>query len=111
MAGVYQTFHTSREHDHGLRFVNEEWNDSIANGDKFLLKWNASVVGAAAQLGLFKVTYPKDGVVVYELAANLTGMLLQPSEPHRSLDFSLFGGRGLIVTMVSLMHFVGTAYD
>lgn len=87
MAGVYQTFHISSEHDHGLRFVNDEWNDSIANGDKFLLKWNASVVGAAAQLGLFKVIYPKDGVVVYEFTTNLTGMLLQPSESHRRFLF------------------------
>lgn len=61
-------------HGHGLRFLNEEWNDSISNGDPFTLKWNQSVVKAGAELGLFKVTYPADGVVVYDLVTNLTGV-------------------------------------
>lgn len=59
---------------HGLRFLNEDWNDSISNGDLFTLTWNQSLVKAGAELGLFKVTYPADGVVVYDLVANLTGL-------------------------------------
>ncbi|QLI68937.1 uncharacterized protein G6M90_00g061780 [Metarhizium brunneum] len=57
---------------HGLRFLNEDWNDSISNGNLFTLTWNQSLVKAGAELGLFKVTYPADGVVVYDLVANLT---------------------------------------
>ncbi|KAJ6446866.1 Lipoic acid synthetase [Purpureocillium lavendulum] len=57
---------------HGLRFLNDEWNDSISNGDPFTLRWNQSVAKAGSQLGLFKVTYPEDGVIVYELVTNLT---------------------------------------
>ncbi|KAF5130936.1 hypothetical protein E5D57_007285 [Metarhizium anisopliae] len=51
---------------HGLRFLNEDWNDSISNGNLFTLTWNQSLVKAGAELGLFKVTYPADGVVVRE---------------------------------------------
>ncbi|PNY23069.1 Uncharacterized protein TCAP_06978 [Tolypocladium capitatum] len=58
---------------HSLRFLNDDWNDSISNGELFTLRWNQSVVKAGSQLGLFKVTYPQDGVVVYELVTNLTG--------------------------------------
>ncbi|KND87777.1 hypothetical protein TOPH_07540 [Tolypocladium ophioglossoides CBS 100239] len=57
---------------HSLRFLNDDWNDSISNGEFFTLRWNQSLVKAGSQLGLFKVTYPKDGVVVYELVTNLT---------------------------------------
>ncbi|KAK2593949.1 hypothetical protein QQS21_008356 [Conoideocrella luteorostrata] len=59
-------------HDHGLRFLNEEWNDSISNGHPFTLKWNQSLVKADSQLGLFKIRYPEEGVVVYDLVSNLT---------------------------------------
>ncbi|OAA47126.1 hypothetical protein NOR_02762 [Metarhizium rileyi] len=57
---------------HGLRFLNEDWNDSISNGSPFTLTWNQSLIKAGAELGLFKVTYPANGVVVYDLVANLT---------------------------------------
>ncbi|KAM4065379.1 hypothetical protein HRG_004300 [Hirsutella rhossiliensis] len=57
---------------HGLRFLNDEWNDSISNGDSFTLRWNQSLAKLGSGLGVFKVTYPKDGVVVYELISNLT---------------------------------------
>lgn len=66
----------SHTHSRGIRFLNTDWNDSISNGDSFGLKWNVSVAGTAAKLGLFKVTYPENGVVVYEFASNLTGMWL-----------------------------------
>lgn len=59
---------------HGLRFLNDEWNDSISNGDSFTLRWNQSLARLGSGLGAFKVTYPKDGVVVYELVSNLTGV-------------------------------------
>jgi hypothetical protein len=59
---------------HGLRFLNDEWNDSISNGDPFTLKWNQTFAKAGAELGLFKVLYPADGVTVYNLVANLTGV-------------------------------------
>ncbi|GJN69354.1 hypothetical protein VFPFJ_06071 [Purpureocillium lilacinum] len=57
---------------HGLRFLNDEWNDSISNGDPFTLRWNQTVDKGGSQLSLFKVTYPEDGVIVYELVTNLT---------------------------------------
>jgi hypothetical protein len=59
----------------GLRFLNEEWNDSISNDHPFTIQWNESLDEAQApELGLFKITYPKNGVVVYELVSNLTGV-------------------------------------
>ena len=66
----------SNVYGHGLRFLNDEWNDSISNGDPFTLRWNQSLVKAGSELGLFKVTYPEDedGVVVYDLISNLTGV-------------------------------------
>ena len=58
----------------GIRFLNEEWNDSISNGHLFTIKWNESLDEARSpELGLFKITYPRDGDVVYELVSNLTG--------------------------------------
>ncbi|KAK4074459.1 uncharacterized protein Triagg1_5055 [Trichoderma aggressivum f. europaeum] len=60
----------------GLRFLNEEWNDSISNGHPFAIQWNESLDGTQApELGLFKITYPKDGVIAYELVSNLTGSM------------------------------------
>ncbi|KAL7910183.1 hypothetical protein GGI35DRAFT_358310 [Trichoderma velutinum] len=60
----------------GLRFLNEEWNDSISNDHLFTIQWNESLDEAQApELGLFKITYPKDGVVAYELVSNLTGSM------------------------------------
>ncbi|KAL7818298.1 hypothetical protein V8C26DRAFT_53253 [Trichoderma gracile] len=57
----------------GLRFLNEEWNDSISNGHPFTIQWNQSLDEARSpELGLFKITYPRDGDVVYELVSNLT---------------------------------------
>ncbi|PNP58832.1 hypothetical protein THARTR1_01080 [Trichoderma harzianum] len=60
----------------GLRFLNEEWNDSISNDHPFTIQWNESLDGTQApELGLFKITYPKDGVIAYELVSNLTGSM------------------------------------
>ncbi|KAL7800077.1 hypothetical protein V8C37DRAFT_4130 [Trichoderma ceciliae] len=57
----------------GLRFLNEKWNDSISNGHPFTIQWNESLDEARApELGLFKITYPQNGVAVYELISNLT---------------------------------------
>lgn len=58
---------------HGLRFLNEEWNESISNGELFTLVWNETIEGSDAQLGVFRITYPRDGVKEYELVTNLTG--------------------------------------
>lgn len=58
----------------GLRFLNGEWNDSISNGQPFTLLWNQSLGRPGGQLGLFKVRYPKDGVVAFDLVSNLTGV-------------------------------------
>ncbi|KAF7549766.1 hypothetical protein G7Z17_g6160 [Cylindrodendrum hubeiense] len=57
---------------HGLRFLNEEWNESISNGELFKLVWNETIDGTDAQLGVFRITYPRDGVKEYELVKNLT---------------------------------------
>ena len=59
---------------HSLRFLNDDWNESISNGELYTLRWNQSVVKDGSELGLFKVTYPSAGVVVYELVTNLTGV-------------------------------------
>ncbi|KAL6901595.1 hypothetical protein GGI43DRAFT_361525 [Trichoderma evansii] len=57
----------------GLRFLNEKWNDSISNGHLFTIRWNESLDDALSpELGLFKITYPKNGVAAYELISNLT---------------------------------------
>ncbi|KAG5939125.1 hypothetical protein E4U53_007871 [Claviceps sorghi] len=58
-------------HGHGLRFLNEEWNGSISIGQPFVLKWNRSLEKPGPQLALFKVRYPEDGIVVYDLVSNL----------------------------------------
>ncbi|KAI9172314.1 hypothetical protein HJFPF1_01814 [Paramyrothecium foliicola] len=59
--------------DHGLRFTNRGWNGSIANNEPFALHWNESL-GGTAELGLFRIVYPKDGLISYELVSNLTGI-------------------------------------
>lgn len=61
---------------HGLRFLNEDWNGSISNGEPLTLRWNESIDGAGAGLKLFRVRYPKDGEISFELVSNLTGVLL-----------------------------------
>lgn len=58
---------------HNLRFLNEEWNDSISNGLSFTLRWNQSLERDKTELGLFRIRYPQEGVVVYDLVTNLTG--------------------------------------
>lgn len=52
--------------------MNEDWNESISNGQPFTLRWNESLDGIAAELGVFTVAYPQEGLVVYELVSNLT---------------------------------------
>ncbi|KYK60943.1 hypothetical protein DCS_02083 [Drechmeria coniospora] len=59
-----------------LRFLNDEWNDSISNGEPFTLRWNSSLTKDESTLELFKVTYPKEGIVLYELVSDLTGACL-----------------------------------
>ena len=58
--------------DHGLRFINDDWNGSIANGSPFTLRWNESIEDEG-DLRLFKITYPEEGAVSFELVSNLTG--------------------------------------
>lgn len=60
--------------DHGLRFMNDEWNGSISNGQSFKLRWNDTIEDGDGDLRLFKVYYPKAGVVELELISNLTGV-------------------------------------
>lgn len=62
--------------DHGLRFINDEWNGSIANGQSFTLQWNESIEDGDGDLRLFKISYPEDGAVSFELVSNLTGVFL-----------------------------------
>ncbi|KAM0264150.1 hypothetical protein ACHAQJ_000896 [Trichoderma viride] len=73
----------------GLRFLNEEWNDSISSGHPFTIRWNESLDETRApELGLFKITYPKNGVVVYELVSNLTGVYNVPTELNDTQTYS-----------------------
>ncbi|KAG5977556.1 hypothetical protein E4U55_006669 [Claviceps digitariae] len=58
---------------HGLRFLNGEWNDSISNGQPFILTWNLPMGKPGPQLDLFRIRYPKDGIMVFDLVLNLTG--------------------------------------
>lgn len=78
----------------GLRFLNEEWNDSISNDHPFTIQWNESLDEARTpELGLFKITYPKNGVAVYELVSNLTGMyneLIELNNPQAYTKSALF---------------------
>lgn len=76
-AGIGAPPRTDME-DNGLRFINEEWNGSIANSEPFTLKWNESVQEEFGQLKLFKVIYPNNGAVAFELVSNLTGKSLFP---------------------------------
>ena len=62
--------------EHGIRFLNMDWNDSITNGQPFTLTWNRSFMGDSMRLGVFEVKYPRNGLVQYELRTNLTGRLL-----------------------------------
>ena len=64
---------SSSPEEHGLAFLNDEWNGSIANGQPFTLGWNRSLGGENAQLTMFRVTFPVDGLVRYEFDRNLTG--------------------------------------
>jgi hypothetical protein len=76
MAGVNRTTEDSGGQAHGLRFLNDQWNNTIVSGESFMLQWNATVNPRDSELGLFKITYPEDGMVVYQLASNLTRKLL-----------------------------------
>lgn len=62
--------------DHGLHFTNTGWNGSISNGERFTLRWNESLNSEVAELGLFRLIYPQDGLIMYELVSNLTGAFL-----------------------------------
>ncbi|ATY64505.1 Tyrosine--tRNA cytoplasmic [Cordyceps militaris] len=77
MAGIHQSTDDFGGREHGLHFTNDAWNNTITNGDDFILRWNETIDAKLGTLGLFKVTYPSDGVVVYEVAQNITS--LQPT--------------------------------
>ncbi len=62
--------------DHGLRFMNDEWNGSISNGQPYTLRWNESIGGEGGGLKLFRVRYPGEGDISFELVSNLTGTTL-----------------------------------
>ncbi|CAI6096625.1 unnamed protein product [Clonostachys chloroleuca] len=65
--------------DRGLRFTNDDWNGSIANGIPFTLKWNETIDGEDGELKLYNVSYPREGGVSFELVSNLTGSLANKS--------------------------------
>lgn len=67
--------HVADVEDRDLHFTNDEWNGSIANGQPIMLRWNESI--EAGEMGLFRIYYPVDGVVVLEPIANWTGVWLQ----------------------------------
>lgn len=74
MAGVHTVSNITAGHNHGIRFLNEDWNESISNDQTFLLRWNSSInSNLSKDLGLFKVEYPANGAAVYSLYTNLTG--------------------------------------
>lgn len=72
MAGVHPLPDNFTRREHGLHFTNDAWNDTILNGNEFILRWNDTIDAKVGILGLFKVTYPREGVVVYETAQNIT---------------------------------------
>lgn len=75
MAGVYRPADGLSTQEHGLHFTNDAWNDTILNGNEFILRWNDTIDAKDGILGLFKVTYPREGVVVYEAAQNISSEL------------------------------------
>jgi hypothetical protein len=58
--------------DRGLRFTNDEWNGSIANGQSIMLRWNESI--EAGEMKLFRISYLVDGAMAVEPRANSTGV-------------------------------------
>ncbi len=72
MAGVHRSADDLSRQEHGLHFTNDAWNDTILNGNEFTLRWNDTIDAKDGILGLFRVTYPREGVVVYEAAQNIT---------------------------------------
>jgi hypothetical protein len=64
--------HISDVNDRGIRFTNDEWNGSIANGRPIMLRWNESI--EAGEMTLFRISYPVDGVMTVEPRANWTGV-------------------------------------
>ncbi|KEY68002.1 hypothetical protein S7711_11472 [Stachybotrys chartarum IBT 7711] len=62
----------THERDRGLRFTNDEWNGSFSNGQPVTLRWNESLPIETAQLNLFKVIYPEQGLVMYDMVSNLS---------------------------------------
>lgn len=61
---------------HGMRFLNDDWNGSIANGQSVTLRWNESIEGEQGGLKLYRVWYPEEGKISFELVSNLTGVLI-----------------------------------
>ncbi|KAJ2972716.1 hypothetical protein NQ176_g7000 [Zarea fungicola] len=78
MAGVQRIINDFGGQENGLQFMNDKWNDTILNGNDFTLKWNRTIDTKKAILGVFRVTYPSQGVVVYESLENITNCL-QPT--------------------------------
>lgn len=97
MAGIHQSTDDFGGREHGLHFTNDVWNNTITNGDEFILHWNETIDAKLGTLGLFKVTYPSDGVVVYEVAQNITSefeinksrLIVEEKPSHLLLLFSL----------------------
>lgn len=73
MAGFHRLTGYFGGREHGQRFTTDKWNDTVINGNEFTLRWNVTVDPRKGFLGLFKITYPNEGVVVYEEVKNITG--------------------------------------
>ncbi|KAJ3491729.1 hypothetical protein NLG97_g5546 [Lecanicillium saksenae] len=78
MAGVHRLTDDVGGREHGLHFTNDAWNNTILNGNEFTLRWNETIDPKKGLLGLFKVTYPSEGVAVYEAVQNMS-KCLQPT--------------------------------
>jgi hypothetical protein len=61
--------------EHGLHFLNKDWNGTIINDRPFLLHWNESLQEDGAYLNLFRVIYPSHGLVSYDKISSLPDLL------------------------------------
>lgn len=59
--------------NHGLRFMNSAWNDTISNGETFNLNWDKNLHGIDADLGVFRMSYLDEGIIAYKLTVDLSG--------------------------------------
>lgn len=90
MAGVQRIINDFGGQENGLQFMNDKWNDTILNGNDFTLKWNRTIDTKKAILGVFRVTYPSQGVVVYESLENITSKRSAPLTFFKRIPLLLY---------------------